>query len=868
VATTQQPPNYNCLSNIVNPNINSSSASYFAQTTNYNGTQTTCNGTMGTPAKQMLGMPFTIPGRMTNNPMGSPALMQMNGLPHQPPQHHMPQTSQSQMSNTLQSILPTHSQLQSMQHQLQSQSHSPQVSHHSQHASPVLHPIYNNINNNNHNNKNHLASGLLCAQSPQHVNAVLPPNSTVYRSNYGPISQMYPTSEPSHLVGNGLPLQPKQLSHQNLPSSSVYSHHSLKVQPYPTQLPPHLQPSPHKQPYHVPTANNSHLSKNSMPNVMVSAGSTITVTSASPFNAPHLSQHAAQSNILNGLVCNPAALINGNVNASPLHSSPALHHLYHQHLNNQNNPNLLNRAAQGLPQHVSRNLMQALSMVDHSSSPQPPTSQPHAFDNTSALNKLNAHLSNLGADALLNSPQSHGLPINSMPNALSSVSQQVQPVAHTNLPSNLLPTGNTGNVPNPTSNTPTNVNRGSNAVNANPSSAPNTTTNGPERQSGSCSQQQQQQLTNQIHAIISSSINTSGIVGQLNLFQILKQIGSGQFSVVYRAVYLPTGQPVALKCIRIFELNDMKTRLDCINEISLLQRLNHTNIVRYHTSFLESNALYIVLELADCGDLAQLLKHFRKLQRTIPERTIWQYFRQIANGLLHMHENCILHRDIKPPNVFISQKGTIKLGDLGLSKYYGDKCIGHCCCADGRGSCASIRATGLRAITSPLKTANGIVSSYGASSADQITGHRQQHFRLHRQLMQDEANSLIGTPYYMAPERIQENYKYDSQSDIWSLGCILYEMAALQSPFFGEKLNLFSLCRKIVCCNYPPLPGNQYSIALRSLIASCLNADPRQRPSIELICDIAKFCSGNYSCIICTLCFTSTRLSFFAFTIN
>ena len=98
---------------------------------------------------------------------------------------------------------------------------------------------------------------------------------------------------------------------------------------------------------------------------------------------------------------------------------------------------------------------------------------------------------------------------------------------------------------------------------------------------------------------------------------------------------------------------------------------------------------------------------------------------------------------------------------------------------------------------------------------------------------------------------MSENCKYDSQSDIWSLGCILYEMAALQSPFYGEKLNLISLCQKIVSCNYPPLVDN-YSVALRALVASCLDSDPKKRPDIMLICEIAKLCSGKclFACFL------------------
>lgn len=232
------------------------------------------------------------------------------------------------------------------------------------------------------------------------------------------------------------------------------------------------------------------------------------------------------------------------------------------------------------------------------------------------------------------------------------------------------------------------------------------------------------------------------------------------------------GKQYALKKVQIFDMMSIRAREKCLKEIRLLQSMQHPNIVRYIDSFILQNELIIVLEWAEGGDLKNLIRRVRKANKIFSERQIWNYAAQMTAGLQHMHEKRVMHRDLKPANIMLTKDNRINIGDLGLSRFF-----------------------------------------------------TSQTF---------EAFSKVGTPLYMSPEVLQGD-GYNFSADVWSLGCILYELCMLRSPFKPEKgVNLYALFRRIKTGKFAPIPeGGRYSAELRNLVYSLMQLDPEVRPSID-----------------------------------
>ena len=139
-------------------------------------------------------------------------------------------------------------------------------------------------------------------------------------------------------------------------------------------------------------------------------------------------------------------------------------------------------------------------------------------------------------------------------------------------------------------------------------------------------------------------------------------LGKGAFGSVFRALNLGTGETVAVKQVRVSELPKSEVRV-IASEIDLLKNLDHPNIVKYHGFVKSADWLNIILEYCENGSLHSISKNFGKF----PENLVSLYMAQILHGLLYLHEQGVIHRDIKGANILTTKQGLVKLADFGVA---------------------------------------------------------------------------------------------------------------------------------------------------------------------------------------------------------
>ena len=262
--------------------------------------------------------------------------------------------------------------------------------------------------------------------------------------------------------------------------------------------------------------------------------------------------------------------------------------------------------------------------------------------------------------------------------------------------------------------------------------------------------------------------SSSSSSSSLKKYKKLKYLGKGSYgAAILVELRSNPAQKFVVKEIVIGHLKPPE-QAAARKEAEVLHQMNHSNITLYIESFVEASKLHIVMEHADGGDLTAAVGKRRGSGHRWGEDEVMRIFVQICLALKHVHGANILHRDLKSQNVFLTNKGIVKLGDFGIAK---------------------------------------VLDS-----------------------TEDQARTQIGTPYYLSPE-ICESKPYGRKSDIWSLGVILYELLALEMPFQAQSLPalVHRICTTEPA--YAKL-APAYSAPVLALLQAMLHKDPDRRPDI------------------------------------
>lgn len=301
-------------------------------------------------------------------------------------------------------------------------------------------------------------------------------------------------------------------------------------------------------------------------------------------------------------------------------------------------------------------------------------------------------------------------------------------------------------------------------------------------------------LEYQFVTLLASSFSSVSIRWQKGRF-----IGGGTFGHVFEAINLDTGGVMAVKEIRFHDSQSIKNLVPLIkDEMTVLEMLNHPNVVQYFGVEVHRDKVYIFMEFCEGGSLSGLLTH----GRIEDEMVIQVYTLQMLEGLGYLHQSGVVHRDIKPENILLDHNGVIKFVDFGAAKVI---------------STSGRTRAGLSS-TTPAPPTPG-VGAVGAT--------------------QNNIGSMTGTPMYMSPEVITGTSNDKSGVvDIWSLGCCVLEMATGRRPWANLD-NEWAIMYHIAAGHKPQLPSpEQLSEAGRTFLSRCLEHDPTKRPSaFELLND-------------------------------
>ena len=208
-------------------------------------------------------------------------------------------------------------------------------------------------------------------------------------------------------------------------------------------------------------------------------------------------------------------------------------------------------------------------------------------------------------------------------------------------------------------------------------------------------------------------------------YKIIENLGQGSFGSIYKVLNINNNYIYVIKRILLKGTN--KEQLKVIqNEAEILSSINNEHIVKYYDSFLDNESFNIVMEYCDGLDLRKYINEHKETNKLIEKDLIYHIISDICKGLKEIHSKKLIHRDLKPDNLFLTGDLKVKIGDFGIAKQLNN------------------------------------INEYAKTKA--------------------------GTMLYMAPEIINGE-KYNNKVDIWSLGCIIHELCTLNFCFESNSIN-------------------------------------------------------------------------------
>jgi serine/threonine protein kinase len=213
-------------------------------------------------------------------------------------------------------------------------------------------------------------------------------------------------------------------------------------------------------------------------------------------------------------------------------------------------------------------------------------------------------------------------------------------------------------------------------------------------------------------------------------YKVESKVGKGAFGTALLVVDKASNEKYVAKVMNLLQMTP-KDKQHVKSEIDCLAQCDHVNIIKYIESWSNDTHLVLVTEYADGGDLGREIVARRRKNLSFNSMEIACVFVQICLALDHVHQKGILHRDVKPANIFFTRRGLVKLGDFGFSKHYEET------------------------------------------------------------ISNDVGHTLCGTPYYLSPE-MWGGERYSKKADLWSVGIVLFEMMTLRRPFTGDSMKQLS----------------------------------------------------------------------------